>query len=212
MKPKGVLVLAAVLWIGGIGKVDAEDLPGHKEVEKGIQVLSQLFVKGDKNGIMGLMTVDHIAITPYYGGPLTVLEELKNLSDHRLEEYGMGKAKLTSMAKGVVLVHYPLTLKGTYKENGFREVSCWGGLGPEGRKWLEAFYQESLVEGKKEPWVRVGSNGSLVNKSHHTLAGWLVGKARCRGLNATRWQSIGSSRVRSTESNRPGLFSRPAKS
>ena len=45
-------------------------------------------------------------------------------------------------------------------------------------------------------WV---GEGSLVNKSHHTLAGGLVGKARCRGLNATRWQSIGSSRVRSTE-------------
>lgn len=132
MKPKGVLVLAAVLWIGVSAKVDAEDLPGHKEVEKGIQVLSQLFVKGDKNGIMGLMTVDHIAITPYYGGPLTVLEELKNLSDHRLEEYGMGKAKLTSMAKGVVLVHYPLTLKGTYKEKRFPGSIMLGRSGSRG--------------------------------------------------------------------------------
>ncbi len=150
MKPKGVLVLAAVLWIGGIGKVAAEDLPGHKEVEKGIQVLSQLFVKGDKNGIMGLMTVDHIAITPYYGGPLTVLEELKNLSDHRLEEYGMGKAKLTSMAKGVVLVHYPLTLKGTYKEKTVSGKYHVGAVWVQrDGKWLEAFYQESLVEGKK---------------------------------------------------------------
>lgn len=62
----------------------------------------------------------------------------------------MGKAKLTSMAKGVVLVHYPLTLKGTYKEKTVSGKYHVGAVWVQrDGKWLEAFYQESLVEGKK---------------------------------------------------------------
>src|SRR5262245_13985504 len=133
-----VAVVALVLPLRATAAAEDEE-KDTKEVLKAIAALNEAFAKKDAKTIKGLMTDDHVAITPYYNGPATRAEQLKNLDDLDLKEYKAGKMAVRTLAKGVVQISYPLSLKGTYKGKPVPPSSyasaVW--VKREG-KWLEA--------------------------------------------------------------------------
>jgi ketosteroid isomerase-like protein len=117
-----------------------------KEVEEAVVKLSQAFKDGDVAVIKRLTTSDHIAIRPFYGEPKARAEEIKSLPDLKVTESTAGKFSTTFLSKEVVLITYPLQLKGTFKGKEIFSKSYASSIWVKrGGKWAEAFYQETPV-------------------------------------------------------------------
>jgi hypothetical protein len=143
MKWKVLSILSAGLLIGaGAGK----DEGAVKEIQQAMQGLNDAYAKGDATAIRRLTADEHIAITPYYGGPMPKTEQLKNLGDLQVPDYKAGEIKVTLFTKDAALVTYPLTQKGTYKGKPVAAknyvAAVW--VNRDG-KWLEVSYQETPV-------------------------------------------------------------------
>jgi ketosteroid isomerase-like protein len=147
MKSKIVWVLAAIVLVAaGAGK---DDEGAVKEIQQAMRNLNEAFAKGQPDAIKRLTTDDHVAITPYYGGPQTRAEQLKNLADLKVPDYVPGETSVTLLTKDVALVTYPLSQKGTYKGKPVASknyvAAVW--VNKDG-KWIEASYQETPLADK----------------------------------------------------------------
>ena len=119
-----------------------------KELQEALVRLNQAFKDRDAVAIKRLMTRDHLAITPYYGEPQVLAEEIESLPDLKLTEYTEGKFDVRFLSEDVVLIVYPLQLKGDFRgkqvfANNYAS-SVWV---KRGGAWAEAFYQETPVPG-----------------------------------------------------------------
>lgn len=136
-----------VLLVGCVLGTQARGEDAAREVKEAIEKLNAAFEKGDAATVGGLMTRDHVAVTPYYGKPQSREEQLRTLGETKLSEYSAGRLQLRVLGKEVVLVTYPLKMKGTYRSKPVPESShasaIW--VKREG-KWLEAYYQETALE------------------------------------------------------------------
>jgi ketosteroid isomerase-like protein len=144
--PKILAVLVAGLLVGGDVP---KDNAAPKEVQKAVTALNTAFERRDANAIGRLMTDDHVSVTAYYGGPMSKAQQLASLPDLNLSEYAAGKLRVLFLSKDVALVTYSLTQKGTFKgkEVPLRNYASAIWVNRDG-KWLEAFYQDTPVEGK----------------------------------------------------------------
>lgn len=141
MKTKLLLFLFGGLLIGA---EPATDNSAIKEVEQAIRVLNEAFVKRDPEVIRRLMTDDHIAITPYYGGPHLKAEQLQTLKEHQVTDYKAEETQISLLAKDVALVRYKLTQKGTYQGKSLAPKNYASAVWVKrDGKWLEATYQET---------------------------------------------------------------------
>lgn len=145
---KAKLLLAAVIGLGIVSSGRADDAT-VKEVEKAIQALNEAFAKQDAAAIKKLVTDEHIAITPYYGGLATRDEQFKTLPDLKTTEYTVSQMKITLLTKDVALITYQLAQKGTFKgtELSPKNYASAVWVKRDG-KWLEASYQETALTGK----------------------------------------------------------------
>lgn len=143
MKAKLLLLLSVGLLLGA----DAPKEGAAKEVEQALRTLNEAFKKQDPAAIGKLITENHQAITPYYGGLQNRDVQLKTLPELKMSEYTMSDVKITVLGKETAVVTYALTLKGTYKGKELparNQASAIFVL--QGGKWLEAFYQETALE------------------------------------------------------------------
>jgi uncharacterized protein (TIGR02246 family) len=146
MKAKALLIVAVGLF--GVSVVRADDA-ATKEVEKAIQALNEAFTKHDAAAIKRLTVEEHVAITPYYNGPATIAEQLKMLAEFKTTEYQVAQQQIRLIAKDTALVTYQLTQKGTYKGKELLPKNYASAVWVNRNgKWLEAFYQETALEGK----------------------------------------------------------------
>src|SRR5262249_23482089 len=143
MKVKLLTVVAIGLLLGAEApKAD----PAAKEVEKGLAALNEAFKNGNVDAVKDLMTEDHVAVTPYYGGQVNRAGLLKSLPDMKVTEYSSGKITVRMLGKDVALVGYIVVQKGTYKGKELEPRSYASALWVrQGGKWLETFYQETAL-------------------------------------------------------------------
>jgi hypothetical protein len=143
MSWKVLAILSAGLLIGAGA---TKDEGAVKEIQQAMQSLNEAFAKGDAATIRRLTTEEHVAITPYYGGPVVRGDQLKNLSDLKVPDYKAGEIKVSLITKDAALVTYPLTQKGTYKGKPVAPknhvAAVW--INRDGA-WLEVSYQETPV-------------------------------------------------------------------
>ena len=148
MKTKLMLVAAAVVFTTSllvVADVRSEE-PAVADVLKAQAALTDAFIKGDANLIRTMMTDDKIAITPHADGPQTKAQQIETLSELKIAEYSPGKIKATVVSSDVVLLTYPLTLKGSYRGKPLAAHSYVSSLWVkrDGR-WQEALYQETAL-------------------------------------------------------------------
>src|SRR5262249_8475049 len=105
------LVVAALLG----GNVAAGDEEAVREVKEALNALNKAFEQGNAAAIKKLLTADHVAVTPYYGGTMKRDDQLKALPDLKFSEYTAGKMSVRLLGREVALITYPLTMKGTFK-------------------------------------------------------------------------------------------------
>jgi ketosteroid isomerase-like protein len=147
MTSKVLLILSAGLFIGA----DAgKDEGAVKEIQQAMQNLNEAFAKGDAAAIRRLVADEHVAITPYYGGPIPKAEQLKGLGALKVPDYKAGEIKVTLLTKDAALVTFAMTQTGTYKGKPVAPrnyvSAVW--VNRDG-KWLEASYQETPLDSPK---------------------------------------------------------------
>jgi len=143
-----------VLAVVAVGLLLGADAPGDEkvvqEVKKALGALNDAFQKGDAAAVKKLMTDDHVAVTPSYGGPQKRDEQLASLPDLKLTEYVVGTLRVKLLGQDAALVTYPLTMKGTYKGKEVPQKTFASAVWvKKDGKWLEAFYQETALGEKK---------------------------------------------------------------
>lgn len=117
-----------------------------KDVEKAITALNDAFKAGVPGPLKAMLTEDHLSVTTW-GGSQTREESLKTLPDLKLKEYAASKMKITKLGPDAALVTYSLGMKGTYKGKDVPEKSFASAVWVrKDGKWLEAFYQETVLE------------------------------------------------------------------
>ena len=154
MQPKLRAVLAAGLLIGAGSWVAAggadKDEGAVREIQQANRMLNEAFARRDAATIRRLVTDDHIAITPYYGGALAMGDQLKNLADLLVPDYQASDVKVNLLTKDAALVTYSVKQKGTYKGMPVAPrnyvAAVW--VNKEG-KWREVSYQETPLDGGK---------------------------------------------------------------
>ena len=138
-----------LLLILGVSFLIAADAPGDavtaKKVQDFLQTLNNAYIKKDLDTMKRLMTDDHLAILAS-GVRQTKAEHLKTLPDLQLTEYTMHEVKTTQPAKGVVIVTYRGSIKGTYKGKelpaSVMVTSTWV---DRNGQWAEVLYQETPI-------------------------------------------------------------------
>lgn len=143
-----VAVLLACAFAPMVCGGDAE----NDAVEKAIAALNKAFADGNVEAMRRLMAPEHIAITSYYGGPVSRDDQIKTLGDMKVSEYAAGTMKTTMISKGVALITYPLTSRGTYRGKPLpvRNYASALWVYREG-SWREVFYQESALTRTEAP-------------------------------------------------------------
>ncbi len=140
--------LAASLLAFG-GGAAKEDEGAVREIKKAMRTLNEAFAKGEADTIKRLTLGDHVAITPYFGGPKSIGEQLKNLADLKVPDYAAGETTVKFLTKDAALVTYALAQKGTYQGKPVHSknyvAAVW--VNKDG-KWLEASYQETPLAEK----------------------------------------------------------------
>jgi ketosteroid isomerase-like protein len=118
-------------------------------VKTALEELNDAFKKNNPDAVKRLMTEDHIAVTAYYGGAASKEKQLKTLGDYKLTEYTPGEIKFIQISADVVLVSYPLTMKGTFqgKEVAHKNWVTATWVRRDG-KWLEVAYTETALADK----------------------------------------------------------------
>jgi ketosteroid isomerase-like protein len=138
--------LLAILTAALLGADAPKENPAIKEVEKAINELNTAFEKRDADAIKRLTTPDHVAVTPYYGGPATRDEQIKTLPELKLKEYTSGDIKVTMLTADVALITYQLAMKGTFKGKDLAAKSHASAVWvKKGGQWREAYYQETTL-------------------------------------------------------------------
>lgn len=145
-----LLLIAAQFNVAKLPTLRAADpAPADAELLRAMETLNTAFKNRDTATIRRLITPDHLAVTSYYDGPFTVEQELQTLPDLEYAEYKSGELKVTPLGRDAAVVHYTLTLKGTFqgKPLPLKNYAAATWVRQNGQ-WREAYYQETPVTGK----------------------------------------------------------------
>lgn len=145
MKGKLLALVAVGTLIGSSARGDDAAV---EEVKKAITALNKAFETGNADELRRLMSEDHLAVTPYYGGQRSRDEQIKTLPQLKLTKYAPDNLKVTLVSKDVALVTYNLMMEGTYKERPMMPRNMASALWvKQDGKWIERYYQETALGG-----------------------------------------------------------------
>lgn len=138
------IVLTAALALGAASTTRADEASELATVRTAMQTLDTAFEKEDEATIRSLVTPDHIAIAPVYGGSATVDEQFALFSDISYSVYDASERAVMFLDPQTVITNHQVSLKGTFRGNSLPSpvfvTEIW--VKQDG-KWLQRLYQET---------------------------------------------------------------------
>ncbi len=122
------------------------DVATIEAIDNAAAKLDEAFETGDAETIKSLMTPDHIAVSPYYGAPQTVAEQIASLGDFEYAQTDVGEPTVTLLGSDVAIRTGIVDLKGSYQGKPLpaRVFATEIMVKREG-KWLERVYQATAL-------------------------------------------------------------------
>jgi ketosteroid isomerase-like protein len=119
------------------------DVAGIEAVDDAAAELDEAFEAQNAEAIKALMTADHLAVTPYYGAPQSVDEQIASLPDLKYEQTDVSEPKVVLLGPDTAMRTLTAKLGGTYKGVPLAEgrVFITSILVKQDGKWRESFYQ-----------------------------------------------------------------------
>lgn len=111
--------------------------------------LEKAFVDQDADAIIGLMTKDHVAVTPSYGRAFDRQTQAAAMPDLKVSFHDVSEPRITMFAGEGAYVAYEEALKGTFRGEPLPDrvfaTEVW--VKSDG-KWLEKAYQETAIDSR----------------------------------------------------------------
>jgi ketosteroid isomerase-like protein len=136
-----VLVVGACDQAGNV-TAKGDDVETIEAVDNAVAELDESFEAQDAAKIKTLMTPDHVAVTPYYGAPQSVDDQIASLSDLKYAQTNLGEPAVTLLGPGVAMRTLTAKLEGKFKDKPIsHKVFITSILTKQDGQWLERFYQ-----------------------------------------------------------------------
>jgi hypothetical protein len=109
--------------------------------------LDNAFERQDAEIIKSLTTPEHVAVTPYYGRPQSVDEQIASLSELKYVQTKIGDDKITLLGPDAGLRMFTADLDGTFKgERIPKRMFVTSVMVRRDGRWLETFYQVTALK------------------------------------------------------------------
>ncbi|MGB2932117.1 MAG: hypothetical protein WBB88_07155, partial [Methyloceanibacter sp.] len=101
-----------ILVAAGLCQAKASEAETIDAVNKAAAALDAAFAQKDVEAIKGLMTPDHVSVTPYYDGPQSVADQLASLPELDFGETLQGGATVTLLGSDAAMRTFTTELHG----------------------------------------------------------------------------------------------------
>jgi ketosteroid isomerase-like protein len=135
-----------IFLLAGMGVAHAGDAQTIDAIVAASAALDKAFEGQDADAIKILTTPDHVAVTPYYGRPRSVAEQIASLSELKYVQTKIGDDKITLLGPDAGLRTFTADLDGTFKGKPIpRRVFVTSVMVRRDGRWLETFYQITVL-------------------------------------------------------------------
>jgi hypothetical protein len=136
-----------ILTIAVASKALAGDAETIEAINASSNALDKAFEQNDKAAIKGLMTPDHISVTPYYDGPQTTDDQIASLPELKWDQRIVNNVKVSLLGDDAALRTFTADLKGSFKGKPLpAKVFATEILVKRDGKWIERFYQVTTLK------------------------------------------------------------------
>jgi uncharacterized protein DUF4440 len=141
-----MLVSVVMCVLLGVTPPMSDDGATIAAINKASAELDAAFVKGNEKEIRRAMTSDHLSVTPYYGGPQSVDDQIASLGDLKFSQKNLDEPKIILLGPAVALRTFTAEFIGTFKSQKMprRQFVTSVMVNRDGR-WVERFYQATTL-------------------------------------------------------------------
>jgi ketosteroid isomerase-like protein len=141
-------LLALVLCLAaGLPQARAGESETIAAVNAAAAALDNAFERQSAEEIKHMMTADHIAVTPYYGAPQSVDEQIASLPELKYEQTNIGAVKVDVLGPDAAMRNFTARLEGTYKGKPIPSPAFVTAIMVrQDGQWKERFYQITAVQ------------------------------------------------------------------
>ena len=144
MRVLTIVLTLLVALAGAASTTLADDASELAAVRTVMQTLDTAFEREDEATIRSLVTPDHVAIAPVYGGSATVDEQFALFPDIRYSGYDATQPTIAFLDPQTVIANYQVSLDGTFRGKTLPSpvfvTEIWV---KQDDKWLQRLYQET---------------------------------------------------------------------
>lgn len=141
------LCVAALLTMAA-STARADDATTADAVKAVFNALNDAFARNDSDAVKLKMTADHVAVTAYYGAPLSVAEQIASLPDFaNFNETPLSKVTVTPLGSDAAAITFTAKDEGTFKGQPLPSpVYVTALYVRHNGQWLEKFYQTTVLK------------------------------------------------------------------
>lgn len=141
-----LIAAMAALWLS-MAPAAAADEAAKQQIAEAISALIEAFETRDADRIRAMMTSDHVAISPNYGRPYSVDEQIETLPQLDFNVTGVGERQISMVGDDAALVTQRVSVEGSFRGRPLPAdifvSQLW--VREDGR-WLQRLYQETAVD------------------------------------------------------------------
>jgi hypothetical protein len=136
------VVLAFLVLMAGSAAARADDKTVIDGINKAATALDAAFERQDAETIRSLLTPDHLAVTAYYGGPVSVADQIALLPDLKFAQTVTGEVNVALLGDDIAWRTFTAKVDGSFKGKPLAPDVFVGELWVKrDGAWLQRFYQ-----------------------------------------------------------------------
>ncbi len=147
MKKLAVLLSTVVVAAMSLAPAHADDTEIIAAINASANALDDAFGARDVAAIKALMTADHVTVTPYYGAPQTVDDQIASLAELDYGETFVTEPSIVLLAEDVALRTFIADLEGSFRGTPLpARVFVNETLVKRDGRWVERFFQVTTLK------------------------------------------------------------------
>ena len=115
MRKLAALFSLLILASAGLYQATAGEAKTIAAINKVAAALDAAFAQKDVEAIKGMMTPDHVSVTPYYDGPQSVADQVASLPELNFGQTIQGKVTVTLLGPDAAMRTFTAALNGSFK-------------------------------------------------------------------------------------------------
>jgi hypothetical protein len=147
LRTTALLVPVLLGLAAGLPQARAGEAETIAAINAAAAALDNAFERQSAEEIKRMMTADHIAVTPYYGAPQSVDEQIASLPELKYEQTNVGAVKVDVLGPDAAMRTFTAKLEGTYKGKPIPSPDFVTAIMVrQDGQWKERFYQITAVQ------------------------------------------------------------------